>query len=299
MIPLSCLEALKTMNVPDSEKNNGGQGDTKCSKMLSTLLSNQAESTANTMKIIGSLLKDDGCSLDPNERMVAAKLMGKMMGGGCCGACSGGDAAGGGAGVGGGAAAGAGAGAGAGGEAGDDSAGGKSGGKCPDSEGYEKFISLGPEHCSSRSLRKWEKGLLSGHKKHAVANSQLNWKNGLLEHWKGRKHDFIERKHSKKEEAESESDYPVLKYSNTDNPKLRETDDILTARHKIKSRKPSSRKSERSFHPKFKNKFKNEKSLEVEKERDENAEKKSKLRKPKTINTKRAKLTHPETADDN
>lgn len=71
------------MNLPGSEKGGsvGGNegGEIKCSKMLSQLLSNQAESTANTMKILGSLLKDDGCSLSTEEQQVAAKMMGKMM----------------------------------------------------------------------------------------------------------------------------------------------------------------------------------------------------------------------------
>lgn len=33
------------------------------------------------MKVLGSLLKDDGCSLDDSEKQVAAKLMGQMMSG--------------------------------------------------------------------------------------------------------------------------------------------------------------------------------------------------------------------------
>ena len=73
------------MNLPDKDKDEGdekkNQGEMKCSKMLSQLLSNQAESTANTMKILGSLLKDDGCSLSPEEQATAAKMMGKMMSG--------------------------------------------------------------------------------------------------------------------------------------------------------------------------------------------------------------------------
>ena len=73
------------MNLPGSEKGGSAGvnegGEIKCSKMLSQLLSNQAESTANTMKILGSLLKDDGCSLSTEEQQVAAKMMGKMMAG--------------------------------------------------------------------------------------------------------------------------------------------------------------------------------------------------------------------------
>ena len=183
------------MNLPSSDKISNGEGDTKCSKMLSRLLSSQAESTANTMKILGSLLKDDGCSLNTAEQQVAAKLMGKMMSGkcsfvhiivlliyvcmcmlmcmcvccvcacvclyyhldpmsfhlfkisyilwvfvigGCCNGCGG---------------------SGGGGSTesaksmagGGDGMGGAMGGqpvKCPESEGYEKFITLGPEHCS-------------------------------------------------------------------------------------------------------------------------------------------------------
>lgn len=33
------------------------------------------------MKVLGSLLKDDGCSLDEHEKYVASKLLGKMMNG--------------------------------------------------------------------------------------------------------------------------------------------------------------------------------------------------------------------------
>lgn len=65
------------LNLPKSER----QGEQKCSKLLSSILSNQAESTGKTMKVLGSLLKDDGCSLDNNEKQVAAKLMGQMMSG--------------------------------------------------------------------------------------------------------------------------------------------------------------------------------------------------------------------------
>lgn len=117
MIPLSCLEALKVMNLPDKGK---GQGEAKCSHMLSRLLSSQAESTANTMKILGGLLKDDGCSLSPEEQQTAAKLMGNMMNGGCCSAFSNSDDV--------------------------------SNNNQPDR--YEKYIGLGPDHCASRKGKK-------------------------------------------------------------------------------------------------------------------------------------------------
>jgi len=65
------------LNLPKVDRD----GNNKCSKLLSNILSNQAESTAKTMKVLGSLLKDDGCSLDEHEKYVASKLLGKMMNG--------------------------------------------------------------------------------------------------------------------------------------------------------------------------------------------------------------------------
>ena len=65
------------LNLPRAER----EGNNKCSKLLSNILSNQAESTAKTMKVLGSLLKDDGCSLNEQEKVVAAKLLGQMTNG--------------------------------------------------------------------------------------------------------------------------------------------------------------------------------------------------------------------------
>ena len=64
---------------PGEEDEEGPQQNPKCAKMLSQLLSNQAESTSNTMKVLSSLLQDDGCSLSSGEQQVAAKMMGKLM----------------------------------------------------------------------------------------------------------------------------------------------------------------------------------------------------------------------------
>ena len=64
----------------DEEDGEGSPAQSpKCAKMLSQLLSNQAESTASTMKVLSSLLQDDGCSLSSGEQQVAAKMMGKLM----------------------------------------------------------------------------------------------------------------------------------------------------------------------------------------------------------------------------
>lgn len=60
-------------------EEEGAQQSPKCAKMLSQLLSNQAESTSNTMRVLSSLLQDDGCSLSSGEQQVAAKMMGKLM----------------------------------------------------------------------------------------------------------------------------------------------------------------------------------------------------------------------------
>ena len=54
------------LNIPNTEQNGGSES--KCSKLLSKLISNQAESTASTMKILSNLLKDDGCSLSPKNK---------------------------------------------------------------------------------------------------------------------------------------------------------------------------------------------------------------------------------------
>ena len=66
-------------NKPGSDEEETPQQSPKCAKMLSQLLSNQAESTSNTMKVLSSLLQDDGCSLSSGEQQVAAKMMGKLM----------------------------------------------------------------------------------------------------------------------------------------------------------------------------------------------------------------------------
>ena len=66
-------------NKPGEEEEESPQQNPKCAKMLSQLLSNQAESTSNTMKVLSSLLQDDGCSLSSGEQQVAAKMMGKLM----------------------------------------------------------------------------------------------------------------------------------------------------------------------------------------------------------------------------
>ena len=72
---------LKSSSEAEKEEESAKGNNDKCSKMLSQLLSNQAASTANTMKILSSLLKDDGCSLSSGEQQVAAKMMGKLMNG--------------------------------------------------------------------------------------------------------------------------------------------------------------------------------------------------------------------------
>ena len=66
-------------NKPSDDEEETPQQSPKCAKMLSQLLSNQAESTSNTMKVLSSLLQDDGCSLSSGEQQVAAKMMGKLM----------------------------------------------------------------------------------------------------------------------------------------------------------------------------------------------------------------------------
>lgn len=66
-------------NKGSDDDEEGSQQSPKCAKMLSQLLSNQAESTSNTMKVLSSLLQDDGCSLSSGEQQVAAKMMGKLM----------------------------------------------------------------------------------------------------------------------------------------------------------------------------------------------------------------------------
>jgi len=237
MIPLSCLEALKNMNLPTADKgavNEGGE--IKCSKMLSQLLSNQAESTANTMKILGSLLKDDGCSLNSGEQQAAAKLMGKMMAGGCCSQCN--------------------AAANGGSSSGNPLS--SEGGKCGE-EGYEKFITLGPHHCSSRRAHASKKKLL----KCRTPKCELD-----------------------DEEADVAR---TMK---------RVEDDNMTSRHKVskrpKTKKASKKEKIRAVHPKFQHKLKkvnstsNTTAKKVKKHK-----KKSRL--PTQQNEKRTKLTHPDT----
>ncbi len=73
------ITALKLSGAGETEDENAPQQSPKCAKMLSQLLSNQAESTSNTMKVLSSLLQDDGCSLSTGEQQVAAKMMGKLM----------------------------------------------------------------------------------------------------------------------------------------------------------------------------------------------------------------------------
>ncbi|XP_065646452.1 uncharacterized protein LOC100203116 isoform X33 [Hydra vulgaris] len=194
MIPLSCLEALKGLNLPS--KDGGSGGEAKCSKMLSRLLSNQAENTANTMKILASLLKDDGCSLDAQEQQVAAKMMGKLMSGGCCGSNGCGNM--------------------------------NSEKPCPD-EGYEKFISLGPEHCSS---------------KHASAKK-------------------MSYKLCKKpcEEVSDDTDSKLKEDSN-------KYKSVEALHHHHHNNKKISLAASRTVHPKFKSKVKNEKSLKKHKKSD-------------------------------
>jgi len=190
--------------------------------------------------------------------------MGNMLSGGCCSACAAGGA--GGAGGGDGSA-----------EGGAGSHG--RGGKCPDgTEGYEKFISLGPEHCSSRSLRKWEKAILSGHKKHAVESRK--WDNGLLEHWKKPSESSEEKSNldeSKFTKTKKESDDDIVKFHESPN------------HHRRKSTKQASKKSERTFHPRFKSKGHHHVHAEV----DEDDVKKSNLVKPSATDIlKRTKMSH-------
>ena len=76
----SSLLGLKLNGVGGAEGDDTApQQSPKCAKMLSQLLSNQAESTSSTMKVLSSLLQDDGCSLSNGEQQVAAKMMGKLM----------------------------------------------------------------------------------------------------------------------------------------------------------------------------------------------------------------------------
>ena len=78
-ISYTALKLNGAAEAKDESKDEDNTQSPKCAKMLSQLLSTQAESTANTMKVLSSLLQDDGCSLSSGEQQVAAKMMGKLM----------------------------------------------------------------------------------------------------------------------------------------------------------------------------------------------------------------------------